>query len=138
MHRDVHDALAATDLTESRKRRIREQFNNPATVTYKALSEVIAAAVAEQAEEAADPRYQLHRELDACFYGTLEPRDPESGVARPGHRQDGWRHGVSHPFRALYRTSARTWDVQPTQDESRAQYEAIGRDIDAGAVVPLA
>jgi hypothetical protein len=37
-------------------------------------------------------------ELDAVFFGTLVPREAGSGVRRPRHLADGWRHGVDRPF----------------------------------------
>ena len=40
----------------------------------------------------------LLRKLDECLYGTYYERKNANGVTRLAHKQDGWRHGRTHPF----------------------------------------
>lgn len=47
--------------------------------------------------------------LEDAYYGTKQPDDKRA--------QDGWKHGVSHPWRGF--------DVMPTIEESKRQFDLL-------------
>jgi hypothetical protein len=104
MKEELRDALKDAAISDANKKKLREHFDRrPPLRTPSDIREfkkevdaaIKAAADAEQAER---PRLLRVQELEACFYGSLVPRDPSEGLARPKRAADGWRAGQSRPF----------------------------------------
>jgi hypothetical protein len=57
--------------------------------------------------------------LAECFYVTLVPREGRPGKKR--HLQDGWRHGVSHPFHY----KGKEYDMGYNRDQSYKLFQRL-------------